>query len=178
VIVHLVAADRHHAPGHRRSAISFIAAGMICVVAGTAVLAFSYANTLETDDIPRLTLSVSSDPDHVELATVKVKFEADGLDPGAFLVADLIALQRGDSDNFGDRIYRAAVGADSSGRVTSDIETDIHRKDYRLIVAQVWPGPLPPPNRIANNAPALTSLCGDIYENDDPRSCAWSEVPL
>jgi hypothetical protein len=196
-IVHLVGANRGTAaaqgdtPGqagsafgsHRGIAIGSIAMGMVLILLGTAVIAVTYALTLSTRDVPRLTLSVA-DAEQPGLATVKVKFEADGLNPGQFIVVDLIALHRDTVIPVGveqivpdgHRIYRAAIGSDSKGQVTSEIQTNVHRKDFGIVVAQVWPGPLDTNSLASNNLRAGTSLCGDIIKKES-RSCAYAEIP-
>ena len=167
----------------RHFAVGSVAAGMAFVVAGTAVLALSYQATLSKEDVPRLTLSVTGNDD--EMATVKAKFEADGLDPGQSLIVDLIAVKRGTAIPVGvgqltpgHRFYRAAIGSDSSGKVTSEIETDIKRADFEIVVAEVWPGPLNVESSAPNNQVASTAMCGNVgTKNKDPRSCAYAEVP-
>ena len=166
----------------RHCAIISVAVGLISTLTATAILAVSYATTLRTPDVPRLALSVS-DANQPDVATVKVKFEADGLHPGIFLVVDIIGVATGTSvrvgfDQFtpGHRVYRAAIGSDANGQITSEIQTNIHRKDYRVVVAQVYPGPLSIDNRAPNNTEASTKLCSDIVTKE-VRSCAYAEVP-
>jgi hypothetical protein len=146
----------------RRFAVCSVAAGMACVVVGSK------------EDVPRLTLS-----DH-DMASVKAKFEADGLDPGQSLIVDLIVVKRGTAIPVGvgqltpgHRFYRAAIGSDSTGKVTSEIETDIKRGDYEIVVAEVWPGPLDVQTSAPNNQAASTAMCGNVSrDKKDPRSCA------
>jgi hypothetical protein len=157
---------------------------MACVVIGTAIIAGSYIVTLSTDDVPRLTLSVTGiDRD---VATVKVKFEADGLDPGQSVVVNLIAVKRTtnvrvgvDQVTPGRRFYRATIGSDSTGKVSSDIETAIRREEYQIVVAEVWTAPLKEDKTAPNNQEAGTALCGNVGKNGttDPRSCAYALVP-
>ena len=139
--------------------------------------------TLSTHDAPRLTLSIA-DASRPELATVNVKFEADELNPGTFVMVDVIALPRNISIPVGKdkvvpnghRIYRAAIGSNAKGQVTSEIQTTVHRQDFGIVVAQVWPGPLNATSSSPNNQIAGTSLCNDI-ESGEFRSCAYAEVP-
>lgn len=199
-ILQLLAANRTHGPTesdsttpavassnrHRSLAIGSVALGMASILIGTAVLAVAYALTLNTDDVPRLSLSVSG-ADQPDLATVKVKFEADDLNPGQFIVVDLIALPRvppgvkipasRGARVPGRRIYRGAIGSDSKGQVTSEIQTNIHREDVGIVVAEVWPGPLNTDSSTPNNLHADTQMCGDI-QRKEIRSCAYAEVPL
>lgn len=167
-----------------RFGIGSVAAGMVCILAGTGVIAVCYIATLSTDDVPRLTLSVTGiDRD---MATVKVKFEADGLNPGQSVVVNLIAVERAtnirvgvDQVTPGHRFYRATIGSDSTGKVSSDIETGIRREEYQIVVAEVWPVPLEEDKTAPNNQEASTALCGNVGKNDktDPRSCAYALVP-
>jgi len=126
-----------------------------------------------------------------ELATAKVKVDADNLRPGIFIVVDMIGVRRSTSlpvgachprDEVcpaapGHRVYRAAIGSDSNGQIDSEIQTQLSRRDYVLVVAQVYPGPLGVDNSAPNNMEASTSLCADIVSRT-PRSCAYVEVPL
>jgi hypothetical protein len=183
IVLQLASAGRTN-PKPSRGGITSVAIGMACVVLGTAVIAVSYIVTLSTDDVPRLTLSVTGiDRD---MATVKVKFEADGLNPGQSVVVNHIAVQRNttirvgvDQVTPGHRFYRATIGSDSTGKVSSDIETAIRREDYQIVVAEVWPVPLEVDKTAPNNQEASTALCGNVGKNDkrDPRSCAYTLIP-
>jgi hypothetical protein len=185
VMFYLIGVSRSPATRNNGWALAFIAAGMACVVGGTAVLAIAYQQTLSTHDVPRLTLSVSS-AGEPQFATVKVKFEADELNPGQFIVVDMIAVARDTVAKMpagvgqvvpGHRFYRAAIGSDSTGKVTSEVDTNIRRGDYGLVVAEVWPGPLNADTLAPNNQQASTRLCSDIVKSE-VRSCAYAEVPI
>jgi hypothetical protein len=184
VICYLVGVGRSPAGGNNNWPVGFVAGGMAFIVGGTAILAIAYQQTLSTHDVPRLTLSVSGAAEP-QFATVKVKFEADELNPGQFIVVDMIALARDTVAKMpagvgqlvpGHRFYRAAIGADSAGKVTSEVETSIRRADYGLVVAEVWPGPLNTATLAPNNQQASTRLCSDIVKSE-VRSCAYAEVP-
>jgi hypothetical protein len=186
VIFQLIGA-RTTPPRSQGRAIVSVAIGMAFVVAGTGVLAVSYSVTLSKEDVPRVALSVAGDE---AMATIKVKFEADGLDPGQSLIVDIIAVDRktpvpsGVSQMVpGHRIYRAAIGSDSTGKVTSEIETVIQRADYKIVVAEVWPGPLDVDSSAPNNQSADTKMCGNVgipekgKDKKAIRSCAYAAVP-
>lgn len=185
VIIQLIGANSGKSALFSRLGIGSVALGMVCVVGGTAVLALSYQDTLGTDDVPRLTLSVTRADN--DMATVKAKFEADGLDPGQSVILNLVAVKRDIAIRVGvgqvtpgHRFYRAQIGSDSTGKVTSEIETDIRRDNYQIVVAEVWPEPLGVNNEAPNNQEASTALCANVGKKDgttDPRSCAYAEVP-
>ena len=37
------------------------------------------------------------------------------------------------------RIYHASIGSDSTGKLLSDIQTEINRTKYKLVIAEVFP---------------------------------------
>jgi hypothetical protein len=192
VIINLFGLQREASGSNRliTPAITSTAAGMIFVIAGAAVIAFAYQETLSVHDVPRLTLSVA-DAAQSDLATVKVKFEADELNPGQFTVVDIVVVDRDTAANIpkhpqpyvsGRRVYRSAIGADSTGKIISEVDTDVHRKDSGIVVAEVWPGPLRDAQGgstlASNDQDATTQLCSDITNTGTMRSCAYAIVPM
>jgi hypothetical protein len=177
----------------RRVPLAGVTLGLACTILATAILAVSYSILLHIPDVPRLALTITAtDP---ELATAKVKFDADNLRPGNFIVVDVIAVQQEPAAALGGctpahppreglvcpvvpghRVYRAAIGSDANGQIDSEVQTQLNRNQYRLVVAQVYPGPLQGDNNEPNNSQATTSLCADIVTRT-PRSCAYVEVP-
>jgi uncharacterized membrane protein YidH (DUF202 family) len=165
----------------RRIPIIGISLGMGSTIVATAVLALSYTGTLNIKDLPRLALTVSTA--NAEFATVKLKVDADAQQPGGFFVVDVIAVPQSaklpvgkDQLVPGHRVYHASIGSDSNGQISSEIETQLRRSQYRLVVAQTYPGPLNVDNSAPNNAEASTSLCADV-ELRIPRSCVYADIP-
>jgi hypothetical protein len=113
---------------------------------------------------------------------VKLKFDADGLNPGQFIVVDLIPLPVGAAPDgrgataTGRRIYRGAIGSDGKGQVTSEVQTFVSRDKVGIVVAEVWPGPLTEDTSAPNDQIADTKMCGDIQVREI-RSCAYADVP-
>jgi hypothetical protein len=180
-IAYLSTTSRRVSKLKRRIPIICVALGLVATILATAVLALSYQVALSIPDVPRLALTIT--PTNTELTTVKVKFDADGLQPGNFLVVDVVAVARAtelpigtNQTAPGHRVYRAAIGSDPSGQINSEIQTQLSRATYRLVVAQVYPGPLGVDNSAPNNPDAGTSLCGDIKSRTS-RSCAYAEIP-
>jgi hypothetical protein len=192
-VVYLATEHRRESRLGRHVPLVCVALGLISTILATAVLAVSYNVLLDIPDVPRLALTITATTPDV--ATAKVKFDADNLRPGNFIVVDVIAVGANTAAPVGEcepasppagglvcpvvpghRIYRAAIGSDSNGQIDSEIQTQLSRSQYRLVVAQVYPGPLRDDNKAPNNAEATTSLCADIVTRT-PRSCAYVEVP-
>lgn len=186
-------AERRESRLGRHIPLVCVALGLASTILATAVLAVSYNVLLDIPDVPRLALTISATAPDV--ATAKVKFEADNLRPGNFIVVDVLAVGVNTSAPVGEcepasppaaglvcpvvpghRVYRAAIGSDSNGQIDSEIQTQVSRGQYRLVVAQVYPGPLRNDNKAPNNSEATTSLCADIVTRT-PRSCAYVEIP-
>ncbi|WP_068179298.1 hypothetical protein [Mycobacterium sp. UM_CSW] len=192
-VVYLATEGRRESWLGRHIPLAFVALGLTSTILATAVLAVSYNVLLDIPDVPRLALTITAtDPD---VATAKVKFEADNLRPGNFIVVDVIAVGVDTPAPAGEchpasqpdgglvcpvvpghRVYRAAIGSDANGQIDSEIQTQLSRSKYRLVVAQVYPGPLQNDNKKPNDAEATTSFCADIVTRT-PRSCAYVEVP-
>jgi hypothetical protein len=166
-----------------------LAAGFLLMVASIAIILIFESFVLGRAPVARLTVSVienqKQNGDPLPSDTVKLRFEADGLSPSTFLVVDVLALPVTDlnqkvSDQRGDKIYRSLIGSDSVGRVGSDIQTEIPRSKYAIVVAEVYPGnKQKPPKEIPvwdEELFGTTHLCGDIGPQD-PRACAWAQVP-
>jgi hypothetical protein len=191
-IAYLAGDQRRESRLRRQVPLVFVGLGLVATIAATAVLAVSYENTLDIKDRPRLALTIT--PTSPELATVKVKFDADAQQPGGFDVVDVIAVGRNTRLPVGEchsgptpvhglicptaaghRVYQAAVGSDSNGQIDSEFQTELSRSDYRLVVVETYPGPFPP-DSAPGDSEAPTTLCADVQLRV-PRACAYVEVP-
>ncbi|OSC40324.1 hypothetical protein [Mycobacterium decipiens] len=171
---------------YRDAAKVFIAFGGVFLLTGISIVLISGVLVLARTEVPRLALSIApnqrQDGNAAESATVKVKIEADAMDPGGFLVVDLMAIpvvKKGQEYQFGDRVYLSAVGSDSTGHVSSEIQIEIPSSKYSMIVAEVYPGPMKRDGTNVNWAGemyASTQMCADIT-TPVPRACAYAQVP-
>ncbi len=171
--------------------------------------------TLGKGEFPRLSLTVvENQKPNGELEpadTVKLKYEADGLHPAQPVVVNIMALPQINDGQIidsvqADKIYSATIGSDSTGNVVSEIQTEVDRGKYAVVVAEVYPLPENQPHRCdkqnctptdptdsrgectahpdkctpettwADEKKSHTFLCGDIVANSK-RSCAWAMVP-
>jgi hypothetical protein len=163
--------------------VAILAAGVVSLLASLGIMLVSETAVLAKPEVPRLALSVIGNQkpngDRSATDTVKIKFEADGLDPGQYLTIDVLALPAADPHRKGDRIYHASIGSDSTGKLLSDIQTEIDRTSYKLIIAEVFPvGPSDWLHHSTNSydLTGYTQFCTDLRPNDS-RSCAWAQVP-
>jgi hypothetical protein len=124
--------------------------GFILLMASVGVLLILVCLTLGKGEFPRLALTVvENQKPNGELEpadTVKLKYEADGLHPAQPVVVNIMALpQVNDGQEIhsveADRIYSATIGSDGTGKVVSEIETEIDRGKYAVVVAEVYPLP-------------------------------------
>jgi len=106
--------------------------------------------TLGKGEFPRLSLTVvENQKPNGELEpadTVKLKYEADGLHPAQPVVVNIMALPQINDGQIidsvqADKIYSATIGSDSTGKVVSEIQTEVDRGKYAVVVAEVYPLP-------------------------------------
>jgi hypothetical protein len=191
-----------------------IVIGFLLLIASVGTMLWLVCLTLGKGEVPRLALTVVENrkPNgELEPAdTVKLKYEADGLHPAQPVVVNIMALPHVNDDQFvhsvqADRIYSATIGSDATGKVVSEIETEIDITRYAVVVAEVYPLPenqalcdrqkctatdprvpddvctahpdkCTPKTTWADEKNTHTFLCGDIVA-DSKRSCAWAIVP-
>jgi hypothetical protein len=168
----------------RPTILGLIAVGLVCMLSSLATVLIAGSFLLAKPEVPRLALNVvqnqGPDGQRSSAATVKVKFEADALDAGQSLVLDVLALYNYDPMLPGERIYRAIIGSDATGKVVSEIETEIFSSSYSLVVAEVYP--VSPaeldkdPASWGDELQGYTRLCSNI-EPSAARSCAFARVP-
>jgi hypothetical protein len=168
-----------------------IALAATLLMGGIAIMLVISLLVLGRSEVPRLTLSIAPYGDNAKgdpttTATVKLKIEADAMNPGGYLVANIVALDtivEGGQFQVGQRIYRSLVGSDSAGHVMSEIETQIPIDRYSIVVAEVFPGPVQSAGAggaqftwSSEFAMVSTTVCTDI-EAPQPRACVYARVP-
>jgi hypothetical protein len=122
-----------------------IALAAVSLLTGIAIVLVISLLVLGRSEVPRLTLSLAqengADGKPTDTDTMKLKFEADSMDPGGFMVVNVIGLKQveeGANRQHGDRLYLSVVGADSAGRIVSEVDTEIPRA-YEIVVVEVFP---------------------------------------
>jgi hypothetical protein len=170
-----------------RLAWACLGLGCVSVIVSIGIVLTLEAFVLGRAPVARLAISVAeaqaSGSGHPP-ATVKLTYRADGLNPNTFIVVDILgipvtALNERVSDARGERIYRALVGSDGTGRAEVDIETQIPPSRYTIVVAEAFPDKDQQPRTdrtFDDEAFGYTHLCGDIGPGN-PRACVWSRVP-
>jgi hypothetical protein len=168
-----------------------IALAAVSLLTGIAIVLVISLFVLGRSEVPRLTLSLAqengADGKPTNTDAMKLKFEADSMNPGGFMVVNVIGLKQieeGADSQHGDRLYLSVVGADSAGRIVSEVNTEIP-KDYDVVVVEVFPGPIDRTKTdpltgkdltwAADQKPS-TTMCADI-SNRDPRACVYARVP-
>ncbi|MGU3432615.1 hypothetical protein ACNHUS_06315 [Actinomycetes bacterium M1A6_2h] len=153
----------------------FLIVGLLLLATGVGILIYLQATTSAKQDVPTIALSVKSVDSEANTVTISTGFVGSGLEPGQFLVLDILGLPSEDS-NTGERIYRSVLGSDQLGNGATTIETVINQGSYALVVAEVFPGPIPNRDGSEDELVGQSQLCSDI-QGKTARSCAYVRIP-